>query len=583
MFIKFTQIKKKLMESFKNIVSHISSPKSSTEVKMSKPKIKSYKFHVGLFGPSGVGKSTFGKKLTDDPIGGELLSTELMSEFPPITKIVKSQNRKYHTRTWFWDFGGQDYFFPKIEEGYGELLTKLSAVLYFVDVSRPETLSNLPRWIEMVRKYNPNCKSYLIVNKDDLPESSKLLDDLVIDEFADNFGMNGWYRISALKLELDELLDDILEHPNEKEEKNVSKNRDDNCTTLFLEDNFLQGETTEDAAGGIFIYRNDPEKLGSNFKWLGLNLPNGGFDENLSWQAQYCMTTARFLNIKSMSMSVRVKDRIVNMQYIADDSDNSIMAIVSSSYEKSGILFDVLNDFSKELDSNFKKIYENKNSELNPFKKSQSCNKYFRECAYSIISSVLDMSGHSELELPISFEPFGNIGIKMKGNYRKVEKYYFCNKEYGVTDILTEINKKNSERKNGLFIGKEGLWTRFVEHLFAHYTIVTPFNFVRRQQETVEVSFEKDVKINFFNVEFGLREGTKKIYFLPEIFGGKEFILAPGFEEGGNLESNAIKELIKEVREEMSPECNVYEVAVKLKKSNPLKRLLSISKEKEMR
>jgi len=123
------------------------------------------------------GKFSFDTKMT---IGVEIFH-----------KIVTLKNG-YTCSLQFWDFGGQErfrFFLDNLVRG------AMGAFLMY-DTTDRYTFDNLPKWVDIVRKYDPTLPIVLLRAKCDLTEKAEVSDEST-KEFMELCKISGFYRVSS--------------------------------------------------------------------------------------------------------------------------------------------------------------------------------------------------------------------------------------------------------------------------------------------------------------------------------------------------------------------------------------------------
>lgn len=91
-----------------------------------------------------------------------------------------------------WDTAGQEKY-KSLVPAY---LRDANCAVFVVDIMRPETLANLPGWIQLFRdNEKENSKAVLMANKIDLP-GQRALSNEALAEFARREGLAYW-QVSA--------------------------------------------------------------------------------------------------------------------------------------------------------------------------------------------------------------------------------------------------------------------------------------------------------------------------------------------------------------------------------------------------
>lgn len=140
---------------------------------------------VVVSGPGGVGKTTLlARYSTDKYIPGK---TTVGVNF-----LVRDEG---DLRISFWDYAGEERFkvlFPGYSTGSS------GAVLAF-DTTRPQTLKDLPDWLNIIREKNPDGIPIILIGCkfDAIEENEHDIVNEIADNFCKKFNLTGYYLSSS--------------------------------------------------------------------------------------------------------------------------------------------------------------------------------------------------------------------------------------------------------------------------------------------------------------------------------------------------------------------------------------------------
>ena len=144
---------------------------------------------VVVAGPGGVGKTTLLKRY------------ETNSFIPAVSTIgvnflvMDQEVGDKILRIAYWDYAGEDRF-RSLFPGY---CTGSTGAIIVFDVSRIQTLAELPEWLSMIKKNNdPNLPVILLGNKiDTITEEEQELVTKAATRFVKEYKLSGYYLCSS--------------------------------------------------------------------------------------------------------------------------------------------------------------------------------------------------------------------------------------------------------------------------------------------------------------------------------------------------------------------------------------------------
>lgn len=141
------------------------------QVDVTMPKITEeamkFSFKVVILGDGGVGKTSLLNRFVDKSFDQEYKSTIGTN----IMRIDYKVLEKVTVAFALWDLAGQEYF-QRVRQMY---LSGCQAALFVYDVTRPDTLQNLKKWMnELTSVAGEEVKMLMVGNKTDLVEDRKV-------------------------------------------------------------------------------------------------------------------------------------------------------------------------------------------------------------------------------------------------------------------------------------------------------------------------------------------------------------------------------------------------------------------------
>ena len=131
-----------------------------------------YTFKIIFGGDGGVGKTT----LLHRYIEGKFLVSTMMTIGVDIhNKQLRLDNDKT-VALQLWDFGGQDRFRFFLDS----FVMGANGAFLMFDLTKYSTFENLPNWMGILRKYNPNLPLVLLGSKADLEEYVIVSEELAL-------------------------------------------------------------------------------------------------------------------------------------------------------------------------------------------------------------------------------------------------------------------------------------------------------------------------------------------------------------------------------------------------------------------
>jgi small GTP-binding protein len=125
-----------------------------------------YPLKVVMVGDGAIGKTS---------LINSYLESKFKDEYVPTTgarvysKTIKADDGSA-VRMVVWDVPGHRAFTEARTEYYKEA----SGIVYVFDVTKPETFTNLPRWVDETSRYAPRAKAIIVGNKTDLVDERRV-------------------------------------------------------------------------------------------------------------------------------------------------------------------------------------------------------------------------------------------------------------------------------------------------------------------------------------------------------------------------------------------------------------------------
>jgi len=91
-----------------------------------------------------------------------------------------------------WDFGGQKRFRFLLDK----FVKGASGAFLMYDLTSQDSFNNLPEWVSIIRKFDPNIPILLLGSKYDLKDSIKVDNENAL-EFVEEFKLSGFYKTSS--------------------------------------------------------------------------------------------------------------------------------------------------------------------------------------------------------------------------------------------------------------------------------------------------------------------------------------------------------------------------------------------------
>lgn len=113
-----------------------------------------FRWKIVVCGPGGVGKSTLLHRYFYREFLPDMIMTIGVSH---MSHVVERQNKIINLI--IWDLSGQKRF----EVLHPAYVGDSTGAMVVFDMSQPETLEEVNKWVEMIRKYNPNNKGLPII------------------------------------------------------------------------------------------------------------------------------------------------------------------------------------------------------------------------------------------------------------------------------------------------------------------------------------------------------------------------------------------------------------------------------------
>ncbi len=153
-------------------------------------------FKLCLIGDGAVGKTSLRRRFLSEGFTKRHLST-LGADFAVKTiSVTCPRNMIYKVKFQIWDLAGQQRF----NMVRGQYYLGANGIIAVFDVTRPETLENLPHWFNEVKKHLKEDPMYIVVgNKIDLRKEQKgrKKQDCVSTEMAQDFVQTNAKKITS--------------------------------------------------------------------------------------------------------------------------------------------------------------------------------------------------------------------------------------------------------------------------------------------------------------------------------------------------------------------------------------------------
>ncbi len=158
-------------------------------------------------GEGGVGRTTLLYRYVEERF---FPNTKMTLGIQFFTKNIEFHDTQYEV--YFWDLAGQERWRPF----QYDFISGADGAIFNIDLTRPATLNNIEKWINLLRLENPNLPILLLGLKIDLIDQV-CVDDEEIDEYRDKFTFIDYLKVSCKTGEnveeaFDTLYDYILIH-----------------------------------------------------------------------------------------------------------------------------------------------------------------------------------------------------------------------------------------------------------------------------------------------------------------------------------------------------------------------------------
>ena len=134
---------------------------------------ESAKLKVCVVGDEGVGKTSLIRQFVLSQFDDRYLRTVGVVVHKRVV-VVPVERATYPAVITVWDLIGRDDFAGRYREAY---FTNSSGVLAVCDLTRPETLDGLGRWLDIVRGVVADVPIIVLANKRDLTDHERLAED----------------------------------------------------------------------------------------------------------------------------------------------------------------------------------------------------------------------------------------------------------------------------------------------------------------------------------------------------------------------------------------------------------------------
>ncbi|KAL0482345.1 Ras-related protein Rab [Acrasis kona] len=176
------------------------------------------KFKLVIVGDSTVGKTSLLTKIIDKDFNMQTTPT-VGVDFKNV--VVEVYNKKVHLQ--IWDTAGQERFRSIAAQYY----RRANGCLLLFDITRRETFTALPRWIEdITTNSNELVKITVVGNKKDLSDSRK-----VTENEADMFCLRQKNNINYTEISVKETDQEAITHIFEEMAKEILNQREANINS----------------------------------------------------------------------------------------------------------------------------------------------------------------------------------------------------------------------------------------------------------------------------------------------------------------------------------------------------------------
>ncbi len=149
--------------------------------------LKNYIYKIIAAGDGGVGKTTLLKRYVEGKFSVETKLTVGVEFFSKELDINGN-----HFALQLWDFGGQDRFRFMLD---GYIIGAKGALLMF-DLTRMDTLNNLQKWVNLLRKQNVGLPLLFVGTKLDLIDNQNIDNDY-IKELTKKYNFFDFIKVSS--------------------------------------------------------------------------------------------------------------------------------------------------------------------------------------------------------------------------------------------------------------------------------------------------------------------------------------------------------------------------------------------------
>jgi small GTP-binding protein len=146
-----------------------------------------------LCGNYAVGKTSLVIRFVDNAFRESTMSTIGANFLRKSVEIPNKDDKPASINLQIWDLGGTVREAKTVSEAF---ITGAKGSLYICDLTRPETLEDIPSWYKSVKKVVPDCISILVGNKIDLKDERRISNENM-EAIAEKIGAKAIFEASA--------------------------------------------------------------------------------------------------------------------------------------------------------------------------------------------------------------------------------------------------------------------------------------------------------------------------------------------------------------------------------------------------